>query len=264
MTIMPNGSRKFYRIDMNGTPRHAIEEDGRWRLLEGNLFGHHEPGEEIARDGHPLLPPVLPSKLVCIGLNYRDHAAEQNKPLPKSPLMFIKPSTAVIGPGGAIVLPEGVGRVDHEAEVGVVIGRRAHRVSEADAHQHVFGLTCVNDVTARELQNSGAQYTHVKGFDTFAPIGPCVAAGLDYQVAAGVAIEGSVNGERRQASSTRQLIFTIDYLIAYISRVMTLLPGDIIATGTPSGIGPLKEGDSVTVKVAGVGELTNPVRGERP
>src|SRR5204863_5915300 len=106
-----SGTRKFYRIDMNGTPRHVIDEDGRWRLLEGDLFGRHEPGEEIARDGQTLLPPVLPSKLVCIGLNYKDHAAEQNKPLPKSPLMFIKPSTAVIGPGGAIALPEGVGRI---------------------------------------------------------------------------------------------------------------------------------------------------------
>jgi len=219
-------------------------------------------GEEIAPDGHKLLAPVLPSKLVCIGLNYKDHAAEQGKPLPTSPLMFIKPSTAVIGPGEAIVVPSGVGRVDHEAEVGVVIGRRAHRVSESDARNYVFGLTCINDVTARELQQKGAQYTHAKGFDTFAPIGPCVAAGLDYHAADGVQVEGWVNGEKRQDSSTRQLVFSIDYLIAYISRVMTLLPGDIIATGTPSGIGAIAPGDRVTIKVAGVGALANAVKGE--
>jgi 2-keto-4-pentenoate hydratase/2-oxohepta-3-ene-1,7-dioic acid hydratase in catechol pathway len=254
--------KKFYRIEHRGAPRHAIEEDGRWRLLEGDLFGRHEAGEEIASSGHRLLAPVLPSKMVCIGLNYKDHAAEQNKPLPTSPLMFIKPSTAVVGPGEPIVLPQDVGRVDHEAEVGVVIGRRATRVSERDARDYVLGLTCFNDVTARDLQNSGLQYSHVKGYDTFAPLGPCVAAGLDYRSAAGIGIEGWVNGERRQASSTNQLVFSIEYLVAYISNVMTLLPGDVIATGTPSGIGPLKPGDEVTIRVAGVGDLSNPVGGQ--
>ena len=253
--------KKFYRIEYKGAPRHVIEDAGSWRLLEGDLFGSHRAGDEIARDGHPLLAPVEPSKLVCIGLNYKDHAAEQNKPLPTSPLMFIKPSTAVVGPGGQIVVPGDIGRVDHEAEVGVVIGRRASHVSEVEARQYVLGLTCVNDVTARELQQKGAQYTHAKGFDTFAPIGPCVAS-VDYHGANGVGVQGWVNGEKRQDSSTTQLVFSIDYLIAYITRVMTLLPGDIIATGTPSGIGPLKPGDTVTIKVAGVGELTNPVGGK--
>jgi 2-keto-4-pentenoate hydratase/2-oxohepta-3-ene-1,7-dioic acid hydratase in catechol pathway len=252
--------KKFYRIEYQGAPRHVIEEANAWRLLDGDLFGSHRAGDEIARDGHRLLAPVEPSKLVCIGLNYKDHAAEQNKPLPTSPLMFIKPSTAVVGPGGQIVVPGDIGRVDHEAEVGVVIGRRASHVSEADARQYVLGLTCVNDVTARELQQKGAQYTHAKGFDTFAPIGPCVAA-VDYHGAGGVGVQGWVNGEKRQDSSTTQLVFSIDYLIAYITRVMTLLPGDIIATGTPSGIGRLNPGDEVTIKVAGVGELTNPVGG---
>jgi len=254
--------KKFYRIEHQGTPRHVIEEGGRWRLLEGDLFGRHEAGDEIRSTGQRLLAPVEPSKMVCIGLNYRDHAAETNKPLPTYPLMFIKPSTAVVGPGGQIVVPEGIGRVDHEAEVAVVIGRRASRVLERDAHQYVLGLTCFNDVTARELQQKGVQYTHAKGFDTFAAFGPCVAAGIDYHAAAGVGVEGWVNGERRQASSTSQLVFTIDYLIAYISAVMTLLPGDIVATGTPSGIGPLKPGDEVTIKVSGVGDLTNPVGGK--
>ena len=254
-------SRKFYRIDYKGTARSAVEENGTWRLV-ADPFGDARGGEEIAPGGHRLLAPVEPSKLVCIGLNYKDHAAEQGKPLPTSPLMFIKPSTSVVGPDDAIVVPAGIGRVDHEAEVGVVIGRRAHRVSETDARSYVLGLTCVNDVTARELQQKGAQYTHAKGFDTFAPIGPCVAAGIDYQAAEGVAVEGWVNGQKRQDSSTQQLVFSIDYLVAYISRVMTLLPGDIIATGTPSGIGPIAPVDRVTIKVAGVGELANPVKGE--
>jgi len=253
--------KSFYRIDYKGSPRHAIEEDGTWRLVDGDLFGTCRAGEEIAPSGHRVLAPVLPSKMVCIGLNYKDHAAEQNKPLPASPLMFIKPSTAAVGPEEAIVLPSGIGRVDHEAEVGVVIGRRARHVSEADARGYVLGLTCFNDVTARELQQKGAQYTHAKGFDTFAAIGPCVAE-VDYQAAAGVGVQGWVNGEKRQDSSTQQLVFSIDYLIAYITRVMTLLPGDIIATGTPSGIGPLRPGDRVTIKVAGVGELTNAVTEE--
>jgi len=254
--------KRFYRIEHGGAPRHVIEDGGRWRLLEGDLFGRHEAGAEIAATGHRLLAPVTPSKVVCIGLNYKDHAAEQNKPLPEWPLMFIKPSTAAIGPGDTIVIPEGIGRVDHEAEVGVVIGRRATRVSERDAHQHVFGLVCFNDVSARGLQQKGYQYTHAKGFDTFAPLGPCIAAGVDYHSPDGVGIEGWVNGQRRQSSSTVQLVFSIDYLIAYITNVMTLLPGDIIATGTPSGVGPLAPGDEVTIKVAGVGELTNPVGGK--
>jgi 2-keto-4-pentenoate hydratase/2-oxohepta-3-ene-1,7-dioic acid hydratase in catechol pathway len=250
---------KFYRIEYKGSPRHVIEADGRWRLLEGDLFDRHEAGDEIPRDGHRVLSPVMPSKVVCIGLNYKDHAAEQNKPLPTEPLMFIKPSTSVIGPGEAIVLPDGVGRVDHEAEVAVVIRRRATRVPEGEARGYVLGLTCFNDVTARELQQKGAGYTHAKGYDTFAAIGPCIAAGVDYHAAAGVGIEGWVNGVRRQASSTAQLVFSIDRLIAYITNVMTLLPGDVIATGTPSGIGPLAPGDQVTIKVAGVGDLTNSV-----
>jgi 2-keto-4-pentenoate hydratase/2-oxohepta-3-ene-1,7-dioic acid hydratase in catechol pathway len=249
--------KRFYRIELNGSPRHAVEEDGHWRLVEGDIFGDWTPGEAIAAAGHHLLPPVLPSKIVAIGLNYRDHAAEQNKPLPPEPLMFLKPSTSVIGPAAPIVLPEGAGRIDHEAEVGVVIGTRARHVSEADALGHVFGLTCVNDVTARDLQKKDVQYTRAKGFDTFAPVGPCIATGLDLRQPIGV--EGWVNGERRQASTTAELIFGIPRLIAHITAVMTLLPGDIISTGTPAGIGPLKAGDRVTITVEGVGELTNHV-----
>jgi 2-keto-4-pentenoate hydratase/2-oxohepta-3-ene-1,7-dioic acid hydratase in catechol pathway len=201
---------------------------------------------------------VTPSKIVAVGLNYKDHAAEVKKPLPAEPLLFLKPSTAVVGPGDPIVIPEGAGRVDHEAEMGVVIGTTASGVSEDEASRYVFGITCVNDVTARELQAKDVQYTRAKGFDTFAPIGPCIATDLPYD-SAGLTVEGWVNGTRRQFSSTRELIFPVAKLIAFISAVMTLLPGDIISTGTPSGIGPLAPGDRVTIKVQGVGELTNPV-----
>jgi 2-keto-4-pentenoate hydratase/2-oxohepta-3-ene-1,7-dioic acid hydratase in catechol pathway len=251
--------RRFYRILHGGQPRHVVEESGEWHLVEGNLFGPWQRGEAVPATGHRFLAPVEPSKIVAVGLNYKDHAAEQNKPLPAEPMIFLKPSTAVIGPGEPIAIPAGVGRVDHEAEVGVVIGRYASHVRAADASKYVFGLTCVNDVTARELQAKDIQYTRAKGFDTFAPIGPCVAAGLDYSAPGGIAVEGWVNGTRRQASSTRELIFPIAELIAFITSVMTLLPGDIISTGTPAGIGPIAAGDRVTIKVEGVGELTNPV-----
>jgi 2-keto-4-pentenoate hydratase/2-oxohepta-3-ene-1,7-dioic acid hydratase in catechol pathway len=250
--------KRFYRTELNGSPRHVVEEAGEWRLVDGDIFGAWKPGEAIAAAGHKLLPPVLPSKIVAIGLNYRDHAAEQNKPLPAEPMMFLKPSTSVIGPEDAVQLPAGAGRIDHEAEVGVVIGSRARHVSEADAFRYVFGLTCVNDVTARDLQKKDVQYTRAKGFDTFAPLGPCVTTGLDLGNAVG--IEGWVNGVRRQASTTAELIFGIPRLIAHVTAVMTLLPGDIISTGTPAGIGPLEAGDRVTIKVEGVGELSNPVR----
>jgi len=251
--------RRIYRIEYEGRPRYAVEEDGQWSLVEGDVFGDFSAGESIPSSGHRLLAPVMPSKIVCVGLNYKDHAAEQNKPLPPEPLIFIKPSTSVIGPGDAIVLPSGAGRVDHEAEAAIVIGREATRVSAADAHRYILGLTCVNDVTARDLQNKGAGYTRAKGFDTFAPLGPCITQGLDYSRAEGLRVEGLVNGTVRQNSSTKELIFTIPTVVEFISHIMTLLPGDVIATGTPSGIGPLNDGDTVTIRVEGIGELTNTV-----
>jgi 2-keto-4-pentenoate hydratase/2-oxohepta-3-ene-1,7-dioic acid hydratase in catechol pathway len=246
---------RIFRVELASGARHVVERDGRWHVVEGSIFGAWTPGAELPTPGR-LLAPVEPSKIVAVGLNYRDHAAERNKPLPREPMIFLKPSTTVIGTGEAIRLPAGVGRVDHEAELGVVIGRRASRVARARALDHVLGLTCINDVTARDLQDRGVQYSHVKGFDTFAPLGPAVAVGLD---AADLRVEGLVNGQVRQASTTAQLIFPVDVLIEYITAIMTLLPGDVIATGTPAGIGPLAPGDSVTVRIEGIGELTNPV-----
>ena len=252
--------KRFYRIEYQGRARHVVEDQGVLRIIDGDIFGAYSAGETVSLNGHRVLAPVTPSKIVAVGLNYKDHAAEQDKPLPAEPMIFLKPSTSVIGPEDEIVLPERVGRVDHEAEVGVVIGARASRVRAEEAGRYVFGLTCVNDVTARELQTRDVQYTRAKGFDTFAPLGPCIATGVNYRSPDGVAVEGWVNGTRRQASATRELIFSIDHLVAFISSVMTLLPGDVISTGTPAGIGPLAPGDRVTIKVAGVGELTNRVR----
>lgn len=239
---------------------HVVEQEGVLRHLVGDLFGQWHPGNPVAGGlaAQRLLAPVVPSKIVAVALNYRAHAAEQGKPLPPEPLIFIKPSTAVIGPGEPIRLPEGVGRVDHEAEMGVVIGKRATRVPANRAADHILGVTCVNDVTARELQKKVGHYTRPKGFDTFGPVGPCVACGLDWN---DLRVAGWVNGRLRQDSTTADLIFPVADLVAFISAIMTLLPGDIISTGTPAGIGPLAPGDVVRVAVDGVGELENPVMG---
>ena len=254
---------RIYRIEWNGEARYAVERSGVLSLVRGDIFGRYEAAEQIAAGtgvsfapAVRVLAPVVPGKIVAVGLNYKDHAAEQGKPLPVEPMIFLKPSTAVIAPGDAIRLPAGAGRIDHEAEMGIVIGRRATRVPASAAGDVILGLTCANDVTARDMQNRGVQYSHVKGFDTFAPLGPCVAIGLD---PSDLAVEGWVNGVRRQASRTSQLVFAAAELVAYISAIMTLEPGDIISTGTPSGIGGLEAGDTVTIIVEGVGELTNPV-----
>lgn len=238
---------------------YVVEEGGTYRALDGEVFGTWRAGAEVAAPT-TVLAPVVPSKIVCIGLNYKDHAAEQGKPLPAEPLIFLKPSTAIVDPGTPIEIPPGVGRVDYESELAVVIGRRATRVSEADALDHVFGLTCMNDVTARDLQKKDGRYTRAKGFDTFAPLGPCIATGLSPDA---LAVTGTLNGEVRQQSSTRELIFPVATLIAYISRIMTLLPGDIVSTGTPAGIGPLQPGDEIVVQVEGIGALRSPVIAQR-
>lgn len=250
---------RIYRIVYDGAPHYAVERDGRWRLAKGTPFDGLREEDAIDAKTARILSPVVPSKIVAIGLNYKDHAAEQNKTLPREPMMFMKPSTAIIGPGEAIRVAPEIGRVDHEAEAGVVIARRAYRVPASQAHEYVLGLTCVNDVTARELQAKDTQYTRAKGFDTFAPIGPCIAAGgLGFE-GRDVTVEGWVNGDRRQSSTTRELIFDIPALVAFVSSVMTLLPGDVISTGTPAGIGPIRPGDVVSIRVGDVGELSNPV-----
>lgn len=246
---------RIYRIRQGMGGRYALERDGGLYWLEGHMFGEYHVGMLIEETGLRFAPPVLPSKIVAIGLNYKDHAEEMNKALPDEPLMFLKPPSSVIGPEDAIRIPSWAGRIDYEAEMAVVMGRRAYGVTAERAMDYVLGLTCLCDVTARELQMKDVQYSRAKGFDTFAPMGPCIAVGLD---PANLAVEGWVNGEKRQSSNTNQLIFQVPELIEFVTRFCTLEPGDIITTGTPSGVGALKPGDRMMVKVAGVGSLSNP------
>jgi len=249
---------RLYRVRNADGAAWAREDGEGLRLLEGDPYSGTTDGPRtLAFTEAELLAPATPSKIVAIGLNYRDHAAERNKPLPKEPLIFLKPPSAIVGPGEAIRRPPGAGRIDHEAEMGIVIGSTARRLPSPEAARaHVLGAVCLNDVTAREIQDRDVQFTRAKGFDTFCPIGPCLATGLDLSR---LRVEGRVNGEVRQKSSTEQLIFSPEYLVWFVSGVMTLLPGDIISTGTPSGIGPLAAGDVVEVEVEGVGTLRNPV-----
>lgn len=201
-----------------------------------------------------------PGKIVCVGRNYAAHARELGNAVPERPLLFLKPPSAVIGPREAIVLPPESVQVEHEGEIGVVVGRRLRRASEDEARAGVRGLTCANDVTARDLQKSDGQWTRAKGFDTFCPVGPRVLpvdAALDL---AGLEVLCRVNGALRQHGHTRDLAFGIPFLLAYISGIMTLEPGDLVLTGTPEGVGPLRDGDEVEVEVPLVGVLTNPVR----
>jgi len=202
-----------------------------------------------------------PGKIVAVGRNYREHAAELGHVVPKQPLVFLKPPTAVIGDGDAIVLPPESARVDHEAEIGVVIGRRIRRATEAEALAALAGVTCVNDVTARDIQRGEEQWTRAKGFDTFCPVGPRVVS-LEPARLGELEIRCRVNGAERQHGYARDMVFGFAALVAFISQVMTLEPGDLIATGTPAGVGPLTAGDVVEVEIPGVGVLRNPVAAE--
>jgi 2-keto-4-pentenoate hydratase/2-oxohepta-3-ene-1,7-dioic acid hydratase in catechol pathway len=206
-----------------------------------------------------LLAPIFSSKVVCVGRNYADHAAELGNEVPKEPLIFLKPSTSVIGPNDAIRLPPQSKQVEHEAELAVVIGvgpGPARRLDRAAAEKVIFGYTCANDVTARDLQKADVQFTRAKGFDSFCPLGPWITTGLDVS---DLEVRCEVGDEVRQLGRTKDMVFDVATLVSYVSHVMTLLPGDVILTGTPAGVGPLTAGDTVTVRVEGIGELTNPV-----
>jgi 2-keto-4-pentenoate hydratase/2-oxohepta-3-ene-1,7-dioic acid hydratase in catechol pathway len=222
------------------------------------LYDLAEPFAAIALQHATLLPPVEPSKILCIGRNYRDHAIELGNDVPAEPLLFFKPPSSLLAPGAAIRLPPQSSRVDYEGELAVIIGRRATALREdEDPSAYIRGYTIVNDVTARDLQKKDGQWTRAKGFDTFCPCGPVVTDSLD--IASGVSVETRLNGERKQHGSTRDLIFPIARLLAYITAAITLEPGDLIPTGTPAGVGPIQAGDSVEVEIAGLGILRNPV-----
>ncbi|MCW3842457.1 fumarylacetoacetate hydrolase family protein [Micromonospora yasonensis] len=231
--------------------------------IEGHPFGQLQfSGARWALSDVRLLSPILPSKVVCVGRNYAEHAAEHGSEVPKEPLLFLKPSTSVIGPRDAIRLPVFSKQVEHEAELAVVIGAPgARRADRAAAERAIFGYTCANDVTARDLQRSDGQWTRAKGFDSFCPIGPWITTGLDVSDLE-VRCEVGRNPEEmevRQLGRTKDMVFDVPALVSYISHVMTLLPGDVVLTGTPAGVSPLTDGDTVTVRIEGIGELSNPV-----
>jgi 2-keto-4-pentenoate hydratase/2-oxohepta-3-ene-1,7-dioic acid hydratase in catechol pathway len=226
--------------------------------IAGHPFGEIQfTGERYPLQEVRLVTPMLPSKIIAVGKNYAEHAREMGGEAPAEPLIFSKPSTAVIGHGESIAYPHKLSeRVDYEGELAVVIGRLCREVPIERAHEVVFGYTCANDVTARDLQRKDGQWTRAKGFDTFCPLGPWIQTGLD---ASDLAITTTVNGELKQSGRTSQLIHDIPKLIAYITDVMTLIPGDVILTGTPEGVGPLDDGDEVSVGIEGIGTLTNRV-----
>ncbi len=226
-------------------------------VIDGHPFGAVSlTGQRLPLAGVRLLPPILPSKVVAIGKNYADHAREMGGEPPAEPVLFLKPSTAVIGPGAPIVYPRLSGQVDFEGELAVVIGRLCRDVPVGRANDVVLGYTCANDVTARDLQRSDGQWSRAKGFDTFCPLGPWIDTDVD---PSDLAIGTAVNGETRQSARTSLLLHDVGELIAFVSAVMTLLPGDVILTGTPAGVGPVVAGDEISVTIEGIGTLTNPV-----
>ena len=265
---------KYCRFQLNGAVHYGFVEsvagnDAITRLLlkppqasDGDVEGlPSRRMDPLPLAQASLLAPVEPSKIICVGRNYREHAAELGHDVPVEPLLFFKPPSALLAPGATILRPKVSERTDYEGELGVVIGRRARRLrDDEDVRPYILGYTCVDDFTARDLQNKDGQWTRAKGFDTFCPVGPLVADGLDPW--SGVQVETRVNGEVRQSGNTRDFIFALDVVIRYASRIMTLEPGDLIATGTPKGVGPVVAGDAVEVSIEGVGVLRNPVEDE--
>jgi 2-keto-4-pentenoate hydratase/2-oxohepta-3-ene-1,7-dioic acid hydratase in catechol pathway len=233
----------------------APDEDLSFRMEHGRSTALGLGFEPLPLSAAELLAPVTPSKIICVGRNYRDHVKEMGSELPTEPLLFFKPVSALLSPGGIVRMPAASVRVDYEGELALVIARRIRNLKEDDWRSAVRGYTLANDVTARDLQNKDGQWTRAKGFDTFCPVGPIVSDELD--PAAGVILETRVNGELRQHGSTLDFIFQIPKLLAYITAAITLEAGDLVLTGTPSGVGPLKAGDSVEVSIPGLGVLTN-------
>ncbi len=241
--------KRYIRYTHRGEPGYGIlHAGGELERLEGPRVDH--------LDQVYLQAPVQPTKVIGIGLNYRAHAREMDKALPAEPLMFLMPSTAVIGPGDPIIRPAGFDRVDYEGELAVVFGQRARKVPASAAAEVIAGYCCCVDVTVRDLQKRDVQYTRAKGFDTFAPLGPCLATGLD---PSDLRLTTRLNGELRQDTRTSDMIFDVPTLVQAVTRVMTMLPGDVITTGTPSGVGQLRAGDVLEVELEGVGVLRNPV-----
>ncbi len=246
--------------------RFLTQDKPAWGIVSGDelaeLDGDFFTPFKTLKAGHvfsqvKLLPPCNPSKVVAVGLNYRDHARELGLAIPEEPVIFLKPATTIIGPDESVICPRTSSRVDYEAELGVVVKDRTRNISPEEAPDHILGYTCANDVTARDLQKKDGQWTRAKSFDTFCPVGPWIETDLD---PGDLLIQSYLNGERRQSSRTSQLIFNVHELVSFISGVMTLEPGDLIITGTPAGIGPMKSGDEIEVRIEGIGSLKNIVR----
>lgn len=247
--------RYQYKTD---APQYGWVHDEKVGPMDGTPFGEYRRQKaEIPLENVRLLAPCEPGKIICVGRNYADHAREHGVEVPKVPLIFLKPPSSIINPGDAIILPPQSQQIEHEAELVIVIGKRGRHITAEQARDHILGYTIGNDVTARDLQKSDGQWTRAKGFDTFCPFGPWIDTDFDI---ADALITCRVSGQPRQMASTRDMVFNVGTLIAYISSVMTLEPGDIIFTGTPAGVGPLKDGDEVTVEIEGLGILKNPVK----
>ena len=244
----------------SSAPRFGIQEGGSVTEISAAPWGTErwaKTGKSFELAGVRLIAPVTPSKVVCVGRNYAAHAAELGNEVPKEPLIFLKPPSSIVGHGDAIVLPKYSNKVEHEGELGLVVGRKASHLSDTeDALSFLCGYTCVNDVTARDLQKADVQFTRAKGFDTFCPVGPHIETDLN---PVDVLVECRVNGATRQTGKTSLMIFPVEFIVRWISRMMTLEPGDLIATGTPAGVGPLAAGDITEVSVEGIGVLSNPV-----
>ncbi|MEW6381386.1 MAG: fumarylacetoacetate hydrolase family protein [bacterium] len=251
--------RRFVRFSTQSYTGYGLLDEGEEKIreIEGSPFGEHLVTDRWHDQSQVRIsPPCQPSKIVAVGLNYRDHARELNLPEPDEPLLFLKPPSAVIGHEGTIIIPAMSQQVEYEGELAIVIGKRAGRVKPEDAADYIAGYTCANDVTARDLQKKDGQWTRAKSFDTFASFGPCLVSGLD---ADNLGIRTYLNGQLRQSSHTSQLIFSPAFLVSFISRIMTLLPHDIILTGTPAGVGALHPGDVVEVEIECLGRLRNKV-----
>ncbi len=252
---------RIVRIQIeDSAPKYGWILDDKVGEIEGDPFGRYRRHEaKIPLASVKLLAPCQPSKIICVGRNYVEHAKELGNPVPKIPLIFFKPPSSIINPGDTIILPPQSKQVEHEAELVAVIGKRGRNITAEDAEKYVFGYTIGNDVTARDLQKSDEQWTRAKGFDTFCPFGPWIDT--EFNIADAI-ITCKVNGLPRQMASTRDLVFGVGTLIAYISSIMTLKPGDLIFTGTPAGVGALEDGNEVVLEIEGLGMLRNPVRSE--
>jgi 2-keto-4-pentenoate hydratase/2-oxohepta-3-ene-1,7-dioic acid hydratase in catechol pathway len=249
-----------YRVASTGEARYGIVEGDTVHAATGNPFAELRRGDAVGPlAAVSLFAPATPGKIVCVGLNYAAHVTENDptRQVPEEPVLFMKPPSAVIGPGAAIEIANPEHRTDYEAELAVVIGARARDVDEARALDHVFGYCAGNDVSDRVLQRKDGQWVRAKGFDTYCPLGPWIDTEADISSAK---VESRLNGQVKQSQTTASMIFPVPFLIAYISRVMTLEPGDVIMTGTPEGVGPMQPGDTIEIEIGGVGVLTNPVQ----